>query len=67
MLWIPTNKQTQIEYPAITDEEKNEYMKDELYMSKYTLAPMPGSDKPKAPDPIEAKKSDQIKPKEEKE
>ena len=64
MLWIPRNKQTGVEYPAITDEEKAEYMKDELYMSKYMLTPVPGSDKPKAPPPIEAKAIE--KPKEEK-
>lgn len=66
MLWTATNKKTGIDYGPYTDEEKAEYLKDEYFMLKHTLAPVPGSDKPKAPAPIEAKTLEQHKPKEEK-
>lgn len=55
MLWTATNKMTGVEYGPYTDEEKAEYLKDEYFMLKHTLAPVPGSDKPKAPAPVEAK------------
>lgn len=65
MLWIPKNKKTGKEYPAITDAEKADYLKDPLLAPKYTFIAVPGSDKQPAPPPSEAKQVAQ-KPKEEK-
>ena len=49
---------------AITEAEKAEWLKNEFYASRFTFQAVPGSDKAKAPEPIEAK-SFQSKPKEE--
>jgi hypothetical protein len=64
MMWIPVNKKTKQHQPAITDAEKAEWLKNEFYASRFTFQAVPGSDKAKAPEPIEAK-SFQSKPKEE--
>ncbi len=64
MMWIPVNKKTKQHQPAITDAEKAEWLKNEFYASRFTFQAVQGSDKAKAPDPVEAKQF-QAKPKEE--
>lgn len=54
--WIPTNKVTGASYPAITDEEKAAHLADPFYATKFRYSLVPGSDKPKASEPVEAKK-----------
>ena len=58
MNWIPVNKKTGQKQPAITDAEKAEMLKSEFYSSRFHFHAVPGSDKPKAPEPVEAKKAD---------
>jgi len=66
MMWIPVNKKTGQKQPAITESEKNEWLKNEFYASRFRFELVPGSDKAKAPDPVEAKTFEQHKTKEEK-
>lgn len=63
-LWIAKNKRTGKEYPNFTDEEKAAYLADPILSGKYTFTVMPGSDKARAPEPLEARKVDTAKPKE---
>ena len=54
--WIPTNKKTGFSYPAISDKEKEEQLADPFLASKFKFQLVPGSDRPKVSEPIEAKK-----------
>ena len=58
MMWIPVNKKTKQHQPAITDSEKSEWLKNPFYADRFTFQAVPGSDKPKAPEPVEAKRTD---------
>jgi len=64
MMWIPVNKKNGAKQPAITDSEKNEWLKNEFYASRFNFQAVPGSEK-SAPPPVEAKTIDH-KTKEEK-
>lgn len=65
-MWIPVNKKTRLPQPAITDAEKNEWLKSEFYSSRFNFQAVPGSEKQVAPPPIEAKQAPQKSKEEEK-
>lgn len=46
-MWIPKNKKTGIQYPAVTDAEKSELLKDPAYRDKYVF--LKASESVKAP------------------
>ena len=67
MLWNAKNKKTGKVYPDFTDEQKAGYQNDPNLRDRYVFTAVPGSDKPKAPEPVEAKKITTTKPESEKE
>ena len=54
-LYIPINKTTGAEYPAINDEQKKANDSDPLIRAKYRYRIVLGSEKQPAPPPVEAK------------
>lgn len=63
-MWIPVNKKTGLPaHEPITDAEKSEWLKSSFYAERFRFELVPGSDKAKAPDPVEARQF-QAKPKE---
>ena len=80
-MWIPKNKRTRVEYPAISDAEKKVYESDPMLKGRYTFRPAPAESTPnnvnivpggrapkkeKAPDPVEAERVKDIDPEDEK-
>lgn len=55
-MWIPINKTTGYEYPAVNDDGKKSYENDPVLSKKYRFKMVPGSDRQAAPAPVEAKK-----------
>jgi hypothetical protein len=57
MNWIPKNKRTGRQYPAISDQEKREMEADKLIGPKYVFLPVNEKQEKPAPEPKEAKKT----------
>jgi len=64
MLWIPVNKTTGVEYPAINDEQKKAHDNDPNIASRYRYKVVPGSEKPPAAAPVDAKRVEKTEEKE---